>query len=75
LRNSNRIHAQIKSVPEQIVKILAERGTLLTSALVTVVDAPRTNPDKYEVINNSKYVNQNCDVFYGDNIAAPIPSA
>jgi hypothetical protein len=38
-------------------RLLKERKSLLTSALVAVVEALRMNPDRYAVIYNSKYDN------------------
>jgi hypothetical protein len=38
-------------------RLLKERKSLLTSALLAVVEALRMNPDRYAVIYNSKYDN------------------
>ena len=42
-------------------RLLAERKSLLNSALVAVVEALRMNPDRYAVIYNSKYDDNNDD--------------
>ena len=47
---------------------LAERESLLTSALIAVVEALRMNPDKYAVIYNSKY-DDNDNIFESSNSA------
>ena len=55
-RNSNKKYLKIKSVAEEVVdRLLAEQGGLLTSALLAVVESLRLNPDRYAVIYNSKY--------------------
>jgi hypothetical protein len=53
---------------------LAERKSLLTSALVAVVEALRMNPDRYAIIYNAKYDN-NDDVFESITRAAAISSS
>ena len=59
-KNSNEKYLQIKSIAEEVVdRLLAERKSLLTSALIAVVEALRMNPDKYAVIYDSKYDNNN----------------
>ena len=63
-KNSNKRYIQIKRIAEEVVdRLLKERKSLLNSALVAVVEALRMNPDRYAVIYNSKYDNNN------DNIA------
>ena len=55
-KNSNKRYLQIKSIAEEVVdRLLAERKSLLTSALVAVIEALRMNPDRYAVIYDSKY--------------------
>ena len=55
-KDIDRRYLQIKSIAEQVVdRLLAERKSLLTSALVAAVEALRMNPDRYAVIYNSKY--------------------
>jgi hypothetical protein len=47
-------------IAEQVVdRLLAERKSLLNSASVAVVEALRMNPDRYAIIYNSKYDNDN----------------
>jgi hypothetical protein len=56
--NSDSRYLQTKRVAEEVVgRLLAERKSLLYSALVAVVEALRINPDRYAVIYNSKYDN------------------
>jgi hypothetical protein len=53
----------IKSIAEEIVnRLLTEQEPLLELALKAVIEALRMNPDKYAVIYNSKYDN-NDNVF------------
>ena len=57
-KNSHDKYLKVKSIAEQVVdRLLAERKSLLSSALVAVVEALRMNPDRYAVIYNSKYDN------------------
>jgi predicted RNase H-like nuclease (RuvC/YqgF family) len=68
-KNSNRQYLQIKRIAEEVVdRILAERKSLLTSALIAVVEALRMNPDRYAVIYNSKYDNN--EIVFGSSTAA-----
>jgi chorismate mutase len=61
-KNSNEKYLQIMRIAEQVVyRLLAERKSLLNSALVAVVEALRMNPDRYAIIYNSKYDNN--DIF------------
>ena len=46
---------------------LAERKSLLTSALVAVVEVLRMNPGRYPVIYNSKYDDNDDNIFDGSN--------
>ena len=63
-KNIDRRYIQIKRIAEEVVdRLLAERKSLLTSALVAVVEALRMNPDRYAVIYNSKYDNNNDNVY------------
>ena len=53
-----REYLKIKSVAEEVVdRLLAERKSLLSSALIAVVEALRMNPDRYAVIYIIKYDN------------------
>jgi len=51
---------------------LKERKSLLTSAIVAVVEALRMNPDRYAIIYNSKYDN---DVNLFDSSASTTAAA
>jgi chorismate mutase len=54
-KNSNEKYHNIKGIAEEVVeRLLAERKSLLTSALIAVVEALRMNPDRYAIIYNSK---------------------
>jgi chorismate mutase len=53
-KNTDRRYIQIKRIAKEVVdKLLVERKSLLTSALVAVIEALRMNPDRYAVIYNS----------------------
>ena len=55
-KNSDKRYLQIKGIAEEVVdRFLAERKSLLNSALVAVVEALRMNPDRYAIIYDSKY--------------------
>ena len=59
-KNSDSRYLQIKRIAEEVVdRLLAERKSLLASALIAVVEALRMNPDRYAIIYNSKYDNNN----------------
>jgi hypothetical protein len=63
-RNIDKRYIQIKRIAEEVVdRLLKERKSLLTSALVAVVEALRMKPDRYAVIYNSKYDNNNDNIF------------
>ena len=50
-KNSDGRYLQIKGIAEEVVdRLLAEPKSLLSSALVAVVEALRMNPDRYAVI-------------------------
>jgi hypothetical protein len=52
------MYLQTRRIAEEVVdRLLAERKSLLNSALVAVVEALRMNPDRYAIIYNSKYDN------------------
>ena len=73
-KNSDNKYLQIKGIAEEAVdRLLAERKSLLTSALIAVVEALRMNPDRYAVIYNSKYDN-NDNIFTSSTMAAAVPS-
>jgi endonuclease III-like uncharacterized protein len=66
-KNSDKRYLQIKGIAEEVVdRILKERKSLLTSALIAVVEALRMNPDRYAVIYNSKY-DDNDSIFDSSN--------
>ncbi|HEY6884350.1 MAG TPA: hypothetical protein VI278_09970, partial [Nitrososphaeraceae archaeon] len=59
-KGSNRRYLQIRRMAEEVVdRLLAERKSLLTSAIIAVIEALRMNPDRYAIIYNSKYDNDN----------------
>jgi hypothetical protein len=63
-KNSHDKYLQIKRIAEEVVdRLLSERKSLLTSILVAVVEALRMNHDRYAIIYNSKYDNNNSDIF------------
>ena len=45
-KNSNKRYIQIKRITEVIDRLLAERKSLLTLALVAVIEVLRMNPDR-----------------------------
>jgi hypothetical protein len=74
-KNGDSRYLQIKRIAEEVVgRVLAERKSLLTSALIAVVEALRMNPDRYAVIYNSKYDN-NDNVFNSITGAVAISSS
>ena len=75
-KNSNEKYLKIKSIAEEVVdRLLKERKSLLSSALVAVVEALRMNPDRYAVIYNSKYDNGNESIFESITAAVAISSS
>ena len=67
-KNIDRRYIQIKRIAEEVGdRFLAERKSLLTSALVAVVEALRMNPDRYAIIYNSKYDNN--EIVFGSSTA------
>jgi len=55
-RNGNEKYLQIKDVAEeQVNRLLTDEESLLDLALTAVVEALRMNPDRYKIIYNSKY--------------------
>ena len=58
-KNGNREYLMIRSIAEQIVYgLLSEHGELISSAIMSVVQALRVNPDRYAIIfDNSEYDN------------------
>src|SRR6188472_4771089 len=57
-KNSNRRYLQIKdAAEEQVNRLLKEEESLLDLALKAVIEALRMNPDRYAIIYNSKYDN------------------
>jgi hypothetical protein len=57
-RNGNKKYLKIKgTVEEQANRLLTEQGWLLTSALLAVIEALRLNPDRYAIIYNIRYDN------------------
>ena len=75
-KNSNEKYLKIKSIAEETVnRLLTEEETFLDLALKAVIEALRMNPDKYNVIYNSKY-DDNCNIFdSGSNIATAASSS
>jgi chorismate mutase len=74
-KNSNEKYLKIKDVvEEQVNRLLTEQETLLDLALNAVIEALRMNPDRYAIIHNSKYDN-NDNVFDSSSIttAAKVP--
>jgi chorismate mutase len=75
-KNSDSKYLQIKRIAEQVVdRLLKARKSLLTSALIAVVEALRMNPDRYAVIYNSKYDNGNESIFESITGAVAISSS
>jgi chorismate mutase len=73
-KNCNEKYLKIKSIAEEVVdRLLKERE--LTSALIAVVEALRMNPDRYAVIYNSKYNDNNDNVFDSSRDTAAILSS
>jgi len=59
-KNSDNRYLQIRSIAEEVVnRLLAEHKSLLPLAHVAIVEALRINPDRYAVIYNIKYDNNN----------------
>ena len=57
-KNSNKKYLKIKGVAEEYVnRLLTEQETLLDLALKAVIEALRMTPDRYKIIYNSKYDN------------------
>jgi hypothetical protein len=56
-RNSNKKYLKIKNVAEEVVnRLLTDLKSLLSSALIAV-EALRMNPDRYAIVYDSKYDN------------------
>jgi chromosome segregation ATPase len=63
-KNGNEKYLKIKDVAEDHVnRLLTEEEPLLELALKAVIEALRMNPDRYAVIYNSKYDNNNDNIF------------
>ena len=63
-RNSNEKYLKIKdAAEEQVNRLLTEEETLLDLALKAVIEALRMDPDRYAIIYNSKYDDNNDNVF------------
>jgi predicted transcriptional regulator len=72
-KNSNKKYLKVKSIAEEVVnRLLTEEEPLLDLALKAVIEALRMNPDRYKIIYNKKYDN-NDNVF--DNIMGTTASA
>jgi hypothetical protein len=72
-KNSNKKYLKVKTIAEEVVnRLLTEQEPLLNLALKAVIEALRMNPDRYVVIYNSKYDN-NDNVF--DNTMGTTASA
>lgn len=75
-KTSNKKYLKIKSVAEEVVdRLLAERKSLLSSALLAVVEALRMNPDRYAVIYIIKYDNNDNVSNSSSTTTAPISSS
>jgi chromosome segregation ATPase len=75
-KTSNKKYLKIKSVAEEVVdRLLAERKSLLSSALIAVVEALRMNPDRYAVIYIIKYDNNDNVSNSSSTTTAPISSS
>jgi chorismate mutase len=75
-KNGNEQYLKIKDVAEEHVNsLLTEQESLLDLALNAVIEALRMNPDRYNVIYDSKY-DDNCSIFDSDsNIATAASSS
>jgi chorismate mutase len=63
-KNGNDKYLKIKDVAEDHVnRLLTEQEPLLDLALKAVIEALRMNPDRYKIIYNSKYENNNDNIF------------
>ena len=75
-KDIDRRYLQIKSIAEQVVdRLLAERKSLLISALVAAVEALRMNPDRYAVIYDSKYDSDDNVSNSSSTTTAPVSSS
>lgn len=56
MQQSNKKYLKIKDIAEEVVnRLLTDRESLLTSALIAVVEALRMNSDRYAIIYDGKY--------------------
>ena len=69
LHNHNSSYLKIRGVAKEIVnRLLTEQESLLDLVLKIIIEALRISPDKYEVIYNRKYDNDD-RVFYSSTTA------
>jgi hypothetical protein len=74
-KNSNKKYLKIKGVAEEDVnRLLTEQETLLDLALKAVIEALRMTPDRYKIIYNSKYDN-NDNIFDSSTTHSAMPSS
>jgi hypothetical protein len=74
-KNSNKKYLKIKGVAEEDVnRLLTEQETLLDLALKAVIEALRMTPDRYKIIYNSKYDN-NDNIFDSSTTPSAMPSS
>jgi hypothetical protein len=75
-KNSNKKYLKIKSIAEDHVNgLLTDEESLLDLALKAVIEALRMNPDRYAIIYNSKYDDNNDNVFDSSRDTAAILSS
>lgn len=74
-KNSNKKYLKIKGVAEEYVnRLLTEQETLLDLAFKAVIEALRMTPDRYKIIYNSKYDN-NDNIFDSSTTPSAMPSS
>ena len=74
-KNSNKKYLKIKGVAEEYVnRLLTEQETLLDLAFKAVIEALRMTPDRYKIIYNSKYDN-NDNIFDSNTTPSAMPSS
>jgi len=75
-KNSNEKYLKIKSIAEDHVNgLLTDEESLLDLALKAVIEALRMNPDRYAIIYNIKYDDNNDSVFDSSRDTASILSS
>src|SRR4026208_2572097 len=69
------VQLKVKSIAEDVVnRLLIDEESLLDLALKAVIEALRMNPDRYAVIYNSKYDN-NDNIFDNSTTPSAMPSS